>query len=38
MTVTYKGSDVPAESVTPAFVRDELLGCLESTNREFSTL
>jgi hypothetical protein len=31
----YKAPDVPAEKVTPIFVRDELLRCFESANREF---
>ena len=36
MNGTYRAPDVPAESVTPAFVRDELLTCFESANREFA--
>ncbi|MDG6961407.1 MAG: hypothetical protein JRN25_03835 [Nitrososphaerota archaeon] len=38
MGETYKAPDVPAESVTPSFVRDELLACFESANREFSRI
>jgi hypothetical protein len=38
MSNTYKSPDVPAEKVTPKFVRDELLTCLESANREFSKI
>ena len=38
MTQTYKAPDVPAENVTPTFVRDELLRCFESANKEFMTL
>ncbi len=30
--------DVPEEKLTPALVRDELLNCFESANREFSRL
>lgn len=36
MGSTYKAPDIPAEDVTPALVRDELLTCFESANREFS--
>jgi phosphoglycolate phosphatase-like HAD superfamily hydrolase len=38
MTQTYKAPDVLSERVTPEFVRDELLSCFESANREFATL
>jgi len=38
MTATYRAPDVAAESVTPAFVRDELLTCFESANREFAEI
>ena len=31
----YKAPDVPASSVTPILVRDELLKCFESANKEF---
>ena len=32
---SYVTPNIPAESVTPLFVRDELLKCFESANREF---
>jgi hypothetical protein len=32
---SYRAPDVPIEKVTPEFVRDELLRCFESANREF---
>ena len=38
MTQTYKAADVPTDRITPEFVRDELLSCFESANREFATL
>jgi len=38
MTQTYKAPDVPNDRITPEFVRDELLTCFESANREFATL
>src|SRR5438309_9359562 len=38
MTQTYIAPDVPSERITPEFVRDELLSCFESANREFATL
>jgi hypothetical protein len=38
MTQTYRAPDVPNENVTPEFVRDELLRCFESANKEFMTL
>jgi hypothetical protein len=31
----YKAPNVPASQVTPDFVRDQLLICFESANREF---
>jgi predicted RNA-binding protein Jag len=33
---TYKAPDLSPEQVTPVVVRDELLKCFESANREFS--
>ena len=38
MTQTYKAPDVPNEKVTPEFVREELLRCFESANKEFMTV
>ena len=38
MFPTYHAPEVPDEKVTPQFVRDELLNCFESANREFSKL
>ncbi len=38
MSRTYTAPDVPEEKLTPEFVRDELLTCFESANREFSRL
>jgi len=38
MTQSYKAPDVPSDRITPEFVRDELLSCFESANREFATL
>ncbi len=38
MPNTYKAPDVSNRNVTPEFVRDELLTCFESANREFLTL
>ena len=35
MADQYEAPDVPKESVTPLLVRDELLRCFESANREF---
>jgi hypothetical protein len=35
---TYKAPDCPAATITPELVRDELLTCFESANREFATL
>jgi hypothetical protein len=31
----YKAPDIPADKVTPILVRDELLRCFESANKEF---
>jgi hypothetical protein len=36
--MTYKAPDIPAKSVTPTLVRDELLLCFESANKEFSEI
>ena len=33
---TYKAPNVSDEQVTPLFVRDQLLECFESANREFA--
>jgi hypothetical protein len=38
MTSAYQAPDVPASKVTGEFVRDELLRCFESANKEFLTL
>lgn len=38
MSHAYTAPDVPTEKVTPEFVRDELLTCFESANREFSKI
>ena len=38
MTRTYTAPDIPSDRITPEFVRDELLTCFESANREFATL
>jgi hypothetical protein len=38
MTGTYRAPDVPKEQVTGEFVRDELLRCFESANKEFLAL
>ncbi len=38
MAGTYKAPDVRQEDVTPTLVRDELLKCFESANREFMGL
>ena len=35
MTGSYIAPDVSKEQVTPTFVRDELLKCFESANKEF---
>jgi len=34
----YRAPNVPDSKVTPEFVRDELLNCFESANREFGRL
>ena len=34
----YRAPSVPDSKVTPEFVRDELLNCFESANREFGRL
>ena len=34
----YRAPNVPDGKVTPVFVRDELLNCFESANREFGRL
>jgi hypothetical protein len=31
----YKAPDIPEDQVTPTLVRDELLKCFESANKEF---
>lgn len=36
MPMTYRAPDVPGSKVTPQFVRNELLTCFESANREFA--
>ena len=38
MAQPYSAPDVPAEEVTPAFVRDELLKCFESAYGEFARM
>jgi len=38
MTQTYKAPEVVSDKITPEFVRDELLRCFESANKEFMTL
>jgi len=35
MPQTYIAPNVPQSRITPVFVRDELLTCFESANREF---
>ncbi len=35
MTGQYKAPDIPKDKVTPTLVRDELLKCFESANKEF---
>jgi hypothetical protein len=35
---TYVAPDVPDSEVTPTFVRDELLKCFESANKEFMSV
>ncbi len=36
--MTYTAPNVPASQITTVFVRDELLRCFESANREFVNL
>ena len=36
MTASYKAPDLSNQEVTPQLVRDELLTCFESANREFA--
>src|SRR2546422_11764075 len=36
LPATYKAPAVPASKITPQFVRNELLTCFESANREFA--
>jgi hypothetical protein len=38
MTQPYKAPDTPSEGITPEFVRDQLLTCFESANKEFASL
>src|SRR5207247_8557178 len=38
MTGTYKAPDIPSNQITGELVRDELLRCFESANKEFFTL
>jgi hypothetical protein len=38
MSHTYAAPNVPEEKITPEFIRNELLNCFESANREFSML
>ena len=38
MTTGYKAREVPAGSVTPELVRDELLARFGSANREFARI
>ena len=38
MTGTYKAPDIPPSQITGEIVRDELLRCFESANKEFFTL
>jgi hypothetical protein len=38
MTQSYRAPDVSDREVTAQFVRDELLRCFESANREFAML
>ena len=38
MSGTYRAPEVSSERITSEFVRDELLRCFESANREFLTL
>jgi hypothetical protein len=38
MTGTYKAPDIPTSQITGELVRDELLRCFESANKEFFSL
>jgi hypothetical protein len=38
MTGTYRAPDVPQDRLTGELVRDELLRCFESANKEFLTI
>jgi hypothetical protein len=38
MQQSYRAPNVPDNRVNPEFVRDELLNCFESANREFANL
>lgn len=38
MPAAYKAPNIPADAVTPLMVRDELLKCFKSANREFARL
>jgi len=38
MTGTYQAPDIPSSRITGELVRDELLRCFESANKEFYTL
>jgi hypothetical protein len=38
MSGTYKAPNIPTSQITGELVRDELLKCFESANREFFTL
>jgi hypothetical protein len=38
MQQSYRAPNVPDNRVNPEFVRDELLHCFESANREFANL
>src|SRR5713226_3225619 len=38
MTGSYKAPDIDTDQVTPTLVRDELLKCFESANKEFMGL
>ena len=38
MTATYTAPNIPTDQITPVLVRNELLRCFESANREFMRL
>lgn len=38
MTAIYAAPDIPTDQITPILVRNELLRCFESANREFMRL